>query len=264
MGIFFSAILGACVGSFLNVVSLRLPANQSLKGRSHCTNCKKQLKPLELIPIFSYLLLRAKCLGCQAKIHWRYMAGEFITCAIFALAWHKIQPENILEYTELIKIWLTTSMAIVVFIIDLDHYLILDKVIITSSMGLLLLNLFLDALSGNLFSWNSYTVSGLVSALVLSAVLGGLWQFSKGRWLGLGDVKFMLPFGLAATGPLGLLALGLSSIIGALTGLSLILMRKAKMNSRLPFGVFLSTGLIITILWGQEIWSAYTRMLWGA
>src|SRR6266404_5697404 len=140
-----SFCFGSVIGSFLNVVILRLPAGQKITGRSHCQSCLKQLSGPDLVPVLSFVWLRGRCRYCRAKISWRYFIIEIICGLLFAVSWQYLKPVNPFGLLLLAKYWLSVAALIVVFAIDLEHYLILDEVLIWSSAGVLILNLMLDA-----------------------------------------------------------------------------------------------------------------------
>lgn len=255
-----SFIFGTILGSFLNVVILRLPEEKTLLGRSSCMSCGRTLLWWEMIPVFSWVFLRAKCSKCKNKIHWRYPLVEFLTAILFTCGFLVVLPSTTIEIIHLLLVWLVMAIALVVFVIDLEHYLILDSVVLVASVGIFLFLLAMDILNGTGF-WGSQIFSGLLGALSLSLLLGGLYKFSKGRWLGFGDVGLMIPFGLSLGLVSGFLALGIASIVGSVIGVLLIAFRRASWATHLPFGTFLAFAWIVTILYGQVIWQVYQNFI---
>ena len=124
------ALLGAAVGSFLNVCIDRLPAGQSLVyPPSHCVGCGRRLASLDLIPVFSYLWLRGRCRYCGAAIPVRLFLVELATAVIFALLWWKygLTPELFIAI-------FYSCLFLVILVIDLEHGLILNKVVYPSAV----------------------------------------------------------------------------------------------------------------------------------
>jgi len=118
-------IFGACIGSFLNCLIYRLDSKQSfLKGRSFCPHCKHQLGFFDLIPILSFIIVKGKCRYCQKKISWQYPLVEIFTGLIFLLL-----VTCHLSLVTLIYYIVVSSLLIVIFVYDLKHYIIPDKII---------------------------------------------------------------------------------------------------------------------------------------
>ncbi|GAC1413087.1 MAG: hypothetical protein NVSMB66_4050 [Candidatus Doudnabacteria bacterium] len=149
---------------------------------------------------------------------------------------------------------------IVVFMIDYEHFLILDNIVITGGIGLLIINLTLDLLAKTYWV-DSLTLNGLLAAIGLFFFFGGLYYFSKGRWMGFGDVKFAFVLGLATVFPIIIVNIFLSFIIGSIIGLVLIIVRAKKMQSEIPFGTFLALSCLVTLLFGKEILAWYLHLI---
>ncbi len=253
-------ILGTVFGSFLNVVVYRLPHKKSLLGRSACVSCKKELSWYSLIPLLSFIGLRGKCANCHAPFSMRYFWVEFASGLLFVLSFmasgFSFWDPALLDLVYLIWLLLISCLSVVVFLIDLDHYLILDEVVLFGFVGLGLLSVAYDLLSNATFSSGLF-LSGMIMTFVLSALFYFIWLVSKGKWLGFGDVKFMGVFCMALGFPYGFFGLGLASILGSIVGIGLLFGKKMNMQSKLPFGVFLSLAMIITALYGERLWQAY-------
>lgn len=257
-----SFIFGAIVGSFLNVVILRLPHGGNLNGRSHCPACSHALGVWDLFPILSFMLLKGRCRYCRAKISPRYWLIEFTTALLFALAWQYLQPQSPALVLQLFKFWLFESILLAVFVIDLEHYLILDQIIFPGAILAALFNLGRDLLTRTpVVGLQSYFISGLLGALALGALFFGLWYFSKGRWLGFGDVKLSVFLGLALGWPLSAVGLMLAVLLGGLAALFLLSFGGKTLKSRLPFGTFLALGALITLFYGEKLLAWYLAFL---
>lgn len=255
-------VFGALIGSFLNVVIWRLPQGMSLGGRSHCPHCGNVLTAVQLIPIFSYLLQRGRCRGCHKPVSSRYLIIELVTAVLFGIAGYIISPTALGEYIMLIRMLLFIAVMVVVFVIDLEHYLILDVVVLPASIAVLVLNVLIDFISGNsILSQNSVTASGLAAAAGFGLFFFALWAISKGRWMGFGDVKLAVLLGLFLGLSSAIVGFILAFWLGAGLGIILMLGKKKTMDSRLPFGTFLSVASVIAAFFGPSLWHAYMRLI---
>src|SRR3989344_5596685 len=254
-------IFGSVIGSFLNVLILRLPEDKSLKGRSVCPNCQNQLGFWQLWPIVSFIFLAGKCAHCGKKISWRYPAIEIICALAFLFAWLQIRPEGLAEYLFLAEVWFFVAFAIAVFVIDLEHYLIFDSLVFPALGFFLLVNLGLDLLGqGGGFK---HSLGGIYGMMAGALPFYLIWRFSKGRLMGLGDAKLMLPLGAAAGWPGVLVLLFIAVFLGSLVGIGLLVSGKKTLKSPLPFGCFLVIGGFFALLYGEKIIRWYLSLLGG-
>ncbi|MBT6432549.1 MAG: prepilin peptidase [Deltaproteobacteria bacterium] len=206
--IIYVLFVGACVGSFLNVVVARLPRAMSVSHpRSHCPLCKHQLTWYENIPIVSFLALGAKCSGCKAPIAWRYPLVETLMMALSGAFWFRFG----LSFEFLIWWPLSAALLAIVFL-DIDHWWIPD-VITWPAMVLVAGGSFLP---GGLMPIEA--AMGVIPALLIFSVGLVFKLLLKKEGLGFGDVKLLLLIGLAL-GPIsGLHALFLAALQGAVIG----------------------------------------------
>ena len=253
---FLIFIFGLAIGSFLNVVICRLKTNESiLIGRSYCPKCKTILKWYDLIPVFSFIFCKGRCRYCDKKIIWQYPMVEIITGLLFLLIFNFqfSLPAGEAGIFNLIYYLIIISFLIVIFVYDLKHYLILDKIVFPAVIITIIFNFFLLP-----EGWQSSILSAFGASLFfLSLVL-----ISKGEWMGLGDVKFAFLMGLILSWPNILLALFLSFFSGAIVGITLILFGKKGFKSQIPFGPFLSGSTILIIIYGEYIIELYQNMFW--
>jgi leader peptidase (prepilin peptidase)/N-methyltransferase len=254
------AILGLAVGSFLNVCIDRLPQNKSIAyPPSHCEACQHKLAPKDLIPVFSYLRLRGRCRYCQASVPQRLFWVELATAAIFALLyWHYgLSPE-------LGVMIFYACLFIIIFVIDLEQGLILNKVVYPSMVVALLLALLPQ-------SWLTQEIwlTQTIKPGIVSAALGGGIGFvifllialvSRGG-MGWGDVKLAALIGLATGFPLVFLAVIMGAILGGIVAVALLIARRRKRREMIPFGPFLALAAMVTLLWGSNILSWYLRLM---
>jgi leader peptidase (prepilin peptidase)/N-methyltransferase len=260
LAIVIFALFGLAVGSFLNVCSDRLPAGKSIIGPpSYCDSCNRKIQARDLVPLFSYIWLRGRCRYCAARIPLRVPLVELATAIIFALlTWHyglNLQLAIVLIYA---------CIFLVIFVIDLEHQLVLDIVVYPAIVLALIFSPFWDGFS----EWPS---PGILNALMGGAVgfafmgtvyLIALWRYrSVGGGMGLGDVTLATLIGVATGFPLVLVALLLGILVGGLVAVSMLLLRLRKGKEAIPFGPFLAAATMVTLLWGQEIMDWYTGLL---
>lgn len=259
-------VIGLCIGSFLNVVICRLKTKESiLFTRSHCPECKNLLKWFEMVPVLSFLLQGGKCRSCGRKINWQYIWVETATgCLFLHVIDHGLQITN-LNLTDLVSTLLLLVIVcflVIIFVYDLKHYIIPDKIVYPAILVALAFNLFTDLYSGHLlFSIDSSTVNGLLAAFLAGGFFLSLILVSKGKWMGLGDVKLAALMGLILGWPNILLALFLASLLGAIVGIILVLRGMKSMKSQVPFGPFLVSATLLSIFYGHQIVGWYLSTL---
>lgn len=243
-------ILGLIVGSFLNCLVYRLPKGESfLKGRSRCPKCKHELVWQDLIPVFSFLILRGRCRYCHQKISLQYPIIEMATGLIFLLIFIQFPVSNLQDFINLGFILSISSFLIVIFAYDFKHYLIPDKVVYPAILITFIYQFFKSLRFG--------TLTPLLSAFLASAFFLMIFLVSQGRWMGLGDVKLAFLIGLFLSWPKILVALFLAFFIGAIIGVGLIIAHKKTLKSEVPFGPFLVGGTFIALFWGNIIIDYY-------
>ena len=264
LGLFFILavfVFGLLIGSFLNVVILRLPAGETLFGRSACPRYGHVLTPRDLIPIFSFLFLRGRCRSCQEKISWRYFFIELLTACVFVSALLFVNPVALPSFFHLGILWVAGAVGIVTFIVDMEHYIILDIVTFVGVVFVLVFSLCLDIFVHSSSFVTGYTIHALLGAVAGFLPFFALWWFSAGRWIGFGDVKFMLFVGAVAGFPLVFISMLFSFWIGALVSLPLLFLGRKGLKSKLPFGTFLTLGMATSLLFGTPLLSWYTSLI---
>ena len=253
------ALVGTAIGSFLNVCIDRLPAGKSIVSPpSHCEVCQRRLVPVDLVPVFSYLWLRRRCRYCKAPIPLRPLWVEAGTGCLFAyFFWHFGLS------VELAVAVFYGSLFIVIGIIDLEHGLILDKIIFPALPVALIIDSFVAPAGSIAFylpwPWLNGLANGLVGGAIgfvflLIVYLASILIYKR-EGMGLGDVKMAILIGLV-TGPLlVLVTLAMGALLGALAGIFLLVLKIKKRKESIPFGPFLSLATIVTLLWGSTILS---------
>ena len=246
----FIFIFGLAVGSFLNCVIYRLEKNEGfLKDRSYCPHCHHVLSWQDLIPIFSFLILKGKCRYCHKKISLQYPLVELSAAILFVLIFNAAAFNLRTIYYLIICCFL-----IVIFVYDLKHYLIPDKIIYPAIALALIFNFqFLISKQLLIFKY------AILSAVLASAFFLSIFLISRGKWLGFGDVKLAFLMGLFLGFPKILVALFFAYFIGAIIGIGLVLTKKKKLKSEVPFGPFLVAGTFVALFWGQVLIDWYFR-----
>ncbi len=240
-----AAVIGAVIGSFLNVVIVRLPRNESLVApRSRCRACGTELHWFDNIPVLSFLALRGRCRACGAAISWRYPAIEGLTALLFAAAaWRSTST------TDLVLMCLFFAALVAIAGIDLEHQLIPDRITLPGiAMG------FLTSFLGTRLSW----LDSLIGILGVGGILVAVIILSGGG-MGGGDVKLGAMMGAFLGYKLALLALFLAVILGGFVALALLFTGIRRRKDPIPFGPFLAMAAAIAMLWGGTILTWYLR-----
>lgn len=255
--------LGLIVGSFINCIVYRLHLKKSfVRGRSFCPHCKKRILWHDNIPILSYLLLKAKCRYCKKRISPHYPIVEFITGLLFLIVFLAEASSfnfNVLMFScfnvlMLLRNWLFTAILMIIFIYDLRHYLILDKITLPAILIALFLNLILFLTHHNF----EYPILNILGNYLLAALICGGFFFiqfviSKGKWIGGGDIRLGVLMGFMLGWPNILVALVLAYVLGSIMSLVLILVGKKTIKSQIPLGTFLTLGTFVALLWGKQL-----------
>jgi leader peptidase (prepilin peptidase)/N-methyltransferase len=255
-------VLGAIIGSFLNVVIHRVPREESIAfPASHCPECDTAIRPYDNIPVVSWAILRGRCRACRAPISARYPAVELLTAALFAL-------------TYLLHSGLTLSLpfdlafvAAVVALVFIDaEHMLLPNVITYPGLGVALVaRVLVPNLYGVASLGGGHAPAWLLSlgGAVLGALAGGgflwlvgwLWERARGvEAMGLGDVKMMFMVGAFLGWPLTMLTIFVGVFTGSVAGVAAMARRGERdMQMLLPFGIFLGLGSLVSLLFGTRI-----------
>lgn len=244
--LFFTILFlyGIVIGSFVNVVIIRLPRKESIVTvRSHCMTCGYQLRWYDLIPLFSWLALGGKCRKCKAPISAQYPLIEALNGILYVIigAVFQVSMETLLYC-------LLASALIALSVIDWKTYEI------PFGINLFILILGLIRVATDLNGWMQYVI-GLASVSLFLLIL---YYASAGRAIGGGDVKLMAACGLLLGWQKILLAFVLGCILGAC--IHLIRMKVQGEGSRLAMGPYLSAGVLLAVLWGQPLIAWYLRI----
>jgi len=237
LALFF--IIGLVIGSFLNVVILRVDDLKSiLNSRSHCPSCKKILRWYDLVPFISFILLKARCRYCNEKISWQYPIVELSTGILFAITYMFFG----LTFGTAFYL-LVFSILIVILVHDLKTQYVPEGLVWTALVVSLL------------GSW--YFNGNGLGSMIMGGLIGGgflalLVYISKEKWMGKGDIKVGVILGLIVGYPEVLFALFLSFLLGSIVGLIVIKTAKKSLKDSLPFTPFLIIATFLTLIFGDS------------
>ena len=270
----FAGFLGLMVGSFLNVVIHRLPKMMErdwrlqcaelsgqapeptphynlLVPRSACPHCNRPIGAIENIPVLSYLFLRGKCKGCGAAISPRYPIVESISGLLSAYtAWHF--GFGLAGFAAIVFIWALIALTF----IDFDTQLLPDDI----TLPLLWLGLLLN-LNGAFTTLPNAVIGAVAGYLILWSVYWAFKLATGKEGMGYGDFKLLAAMGAWFGWQLLPLVILLSSLVGAIVGIILIMFAKHGRNIPIPFGPYLAGGGLIALFWGQPLTQSYLHLL---
>jgi len=253
-------LFGICIGSFLNVVILRLPKGESLiKRSSHCMTCGAKIRPIDLIPVFSWLMLRGKCHSCGEKISPRYPVVEALNGLLYILTFYVLDIN-----VKSIITCVLMSLLIVVAFMDWD----------TMEISMIIVGLiFLLAIPLHLFyhpeEGPEVTLkSRIIGAFIISVPFFIIGEISRPiikkkfgedfRAIELGDTLLMVAAGTV----LGTQAVIVSTLVGIVAAaVGGLIIKKLTKDSKFAFGPFLAIGIAVGALWGDKIAQWYTSLL---
>lgn len=253
-------IFGAAMGSFLNVVADRLPASQSIiSPPSRCPGCHRRIASRDLIPIFSYLLLRGRCRYCDAVIPLRTLLVELVTAVLFALLFWYYGAS-----WELAIVLVYCCIFIVLIVTDLERGILPNRIVYAGAAISLVIAV-IGTVTGYEPSFISDTAGRIFKIWIADAALGGVAGFAvlfiialifRGG-MGWGDVKLMGFIGIAVGFPLVFVALFLAVVCGGLIAIILVLAKVRGRKEAIPFGPFLALAAIATLIWGSGLLNWY-------
>lgn len=240
----FVVFLGAALGSFANVVVVRMKEGTSIRGRSRCPDCRKTIKTKHLVPIVSWFMLRMRCAMCGKAIHWQYPAVETAGAVLALIAFFRFAagatplggPQFFFELA-------LSFILLVIVAFDLRWQLVPMEFAVASAMvigaGRILLG----------YEW----LDPVLGAVTVSVVLGLLVMVSRGAWMGEGDPVVGLLMGAALGFPLAVVGLFLAFIIGGAVAAALLLQGAVTRKTPVPFAPFLAAGALVALWWQGPI-----------
>ncbi len=240
-------ILGLCIGSFLNVLIDRLPYGKSILGRSICDYCKNKLSWRDLIPVLSFIFLKGKCRYCRKKISFYYPAVEMITGILFVLV--AIMDIGIFKT---FLLWAIVSLFIVIFFTDLKYMLIPDEI----QIFLLVFSFFyrLECEGSCLIQIVQTLFFSFIGGIIVALPLVFLFFITKEKGIGFGDVKLGFNIGFLFGVKSGFFVLYIAFLLGGLVSFLLLLSKKKKPKSKIPFGPFLVLSSLIFIFFPEDLY----------
>jgi leader peptidase (prepilin peptidase) / N-methyltransferase len=243
----YVTLLGLMLGSFMNVCIYRLPRGLSaVRPRSGCPNCGHLLAWYENVPVVSYLVLRGRCRTCRAAISPMYPVIEAVTGAVFLAGYLWYGPSALL----IVRLAFAWAM-IALFVIDYQHQILPNVITIPGIVVGILSNI----LAGP--GWIASVVGAVVGAGSLYAIAEIYYRVRHEEGLGMGDVKMLGMIGAFLGWKLVLLTLVISSFLGSIVGVFVLVSRKESLKYAMPFGTFLAVGALVASVLGDAILDWY-------
>jgi leader peptidase (prepilin peptidase)/N-methyltransferase len=240
----FLTVAGAAIGSFLNVLIYRIPEGQSIIfPSSHCPKCTHSIRFYDNVPIISYLVLRGRCRDCQEKISLRYPFVEAITALLSMFLFWKFGLS-----AKYIFSFIFTCALIVITFIDLDHQIIPDVITLPGIPVFFLIAIFfmgipfMEALLGILIGGGCLFAIAFIYELI-----------TKREGMGGGDIKLLAMLGAFLGWKSLFFILFVSSLLGAVVGISVMIVRGKDMKYAVPFGPFLSIAAVAYLFVGIDV-----------
>ncbi len=244
---FYIFVFGACIGSFLNVVSLRLPEGEDfIKGRSACPHCGKILRGRDMVPLLSYFFLKGRCGNCKQKISPRYPVVEAVAGALFLLCFWKYGPT-----IQAINACILASLLLLVFLIDMDTMTIPNGIVLCFLLPALL-ELWLLGFSG--------IGTRILGIFIISLPMLVFVKLLPGSFGG-GDIKLMAVCGFLLGYQAALLASFIAIVSAGLVAAFLLLSKKVKKGDHIAFGPYLAVGIFIAKLFYHPLIGFYLSLL---
>lgn len=246
-------ILGAAVGSFLNVVIDRTVRGETILGRSYCDHCGATLATLDLVPILSFVGLGARCRYCRQRLSWQYPVVETLTGLLFAFTFYSLTAGGNFSILLVFYYLFVISVLIVVAAVDLKFSLVPTTFVFAASLLVLFWNYFHQS--------SVDFVAGVVSAFFLALFFGAIVLVTRGRGMGSGDIPLVFLLGLFLGWPESLAGVFLAFLSGAIVAVLLIFMGQKKFGQTIPFAPFLIACSIAVLYWGDRIIGWYLGLL---
>ncbi len=247
----FAFIFGAVVGSFLNVCICRLPKNESIVfPPSHCPTCDYRIPWYDNVPIISYLILRGRCRSCKARISIQYPLVELVNALLTLFLFMRFGP----TFAFLVLFLFCSAMVVVTFI-DLEHQIIPDAISLPGIVAGFIFSFFIPQLG-----WLNSLIGILVGGGSLWLVASGYELLTKKEGMGGGDIKLLAMMGAFLGWKAIPFIIFVSSLIGSVIGITVMLMRKKDAKLAIPFGPFLALGAVLYIFFGRQLIHLYLSL----
>jgi leader peptidase (prepilin peptidase)/N-methyltransferase len=268
---------GLCIGSFLNACIYRIPHGLSVvHPRSFCPVCRAKIAWYDNVPVLGWLRLGGRCRACRTFISPRYLLVECLVGVLFLLVWLKFDLvaegrvlglDPIVQWPLVPVYWLVLAGLVLGTFVDFEHLIIPDRVTLGGIAAGLILSVVVPSLHGA-DTWLGGLARGVIGA---AAGWGLLWFVARaGRLvfkkeaMGFGDVKLLGAIGAFLGWRAVLFTVVVSSLLGALVGIALVLSRRRELQSRIPYGPYLALAAAVWVYWGPQLWRLYTGLLLGS
>jgi len=256
-------LVGVSIGSFVNTVADRLPRGESLTyPRSYCLSCKESIPRRHLLPVISYIYLRARCGACGANIPTRVIVIEILTGLLVVYAHHR-EPETLVFLAATLSIVMLLAIAV----IDLENKLILNRIIVVGTGAFLLMAPFWAVIGNERTFLGENTLFASLSNSILAATLAFLFFFlirlSFPRGIGGGDEKMALLLGLMLGMSGALTALLCAIFAGGIVASVLLLSGRRGRKDEIPYGPFLALGGIVSLLTDADVLATSSAVVSG-
>ena len=265
------AIFGLSLGSFVNALVWRMKeqekaGNKNFKsskysivnGRSMCVHCKHILSWHDLVPVFSWLAIKGRCRYCKKTISWQYPVIEVLVSilAIASIVFWPFAISSVLDWLTFV-VWILSLVPMVALVIyDLRWMIMPTRFIYIFDI---LVGIFVLLLAGSIKSWDVIT-SAVIGSIIIGGLFWLLYQFSNGRWIGGGDVRFGFAMGAVLGWQKAIFGLATASYLGTALILVLLVMGKYRKKMRIPFGPFLVSATYLSMLFGQKVIDWYISL----
>ncbi len=269
---FYIFVLGLVLGSFVNALEYRVDEKISVRGRSFCPKCKHQLSWYDLFPVFSWLLLKGRCRYCEEPISAQYPIVEILSglsLATMAYAFGIIEQfqfalggqlqDIYYSITSLFLVAIVSTILVLVALHDYKTGYVLSSYVYVAAFAALLLVSF----TGNGYVGWSVLSNHIYASLGTALPFAVIWAFSRGKWMGAGDIELALLIGLLLGWPATLVSMYFAFIVGSVVGLMLVANKRTKLKSEIAFGPFLIAGVYFALLFSQQIADGYVRIFLG-
>lgn len=265
---------GSCIGSFLNACIYRIPNELSVvHPRSFCPVCRMKVAWYDNVPIFSWINLRGRCRSCLTFISPRYLLVECLVGLLFLMAWLKFdlvegsRPLGLVSVCDwpLVPVyWLVISGLVLGTFVDFEHLIIPDRVTLGGIVAGVSASMLVPQLHGvtGPIEGLLWSVVGAVSGwgLLWGVAVMGRLMFKK-EAMGFGDVKLLGAIGAFLGWRAVIFTVVMSSFMGSIVGITLVIVGARKLQSKIPYGPYLALAAVLWIYWGPVVWQAYTRLM---
>ena len=229
-------LYGIVIGSFLNVLIFRIPKKENIVQSSHCMNCGRKLGWRDMVPVFSYIILRGRCRQCGARISIQYPLIEALNGVLYVVVF----MAGGFTFSSVLYCLMTSALIVIAVIDERTYQIPVSQNLFLGLLGILM----------TVYDFR-HILSHIIGAVIVSLFLYGLYYFSSGKAIGGGDIKLMAKNII--------LAFILACILGSV--IHTIRMKVSKRNNLLALGPYLSAGIFIAALWGNCFWTWYLGMM---